>query len=85
MRAVVCVRLRYVFVNASKGVLCRPSSYRGRRELEVRPRQNSPHFVLQTHSITSHVRSAWEITCLRMLSFWNIIAKTRAAISRLLP
>ena len=85
MRAVVCVRLRYVFVNASKGVLCRPSSYRGRRELEVRPRQNSPHFVLQTHSITSHVRSAWEITCLRMLSFWDIIAKTRAAISRVLP
>jgi len=39
MRAVVRVRLRCGFGNASKGVLCRPSSYRGRRELEARPRQ----------------------------------------------
>jgi hypothetical protein len=54
MRAVLCVRSRRGFVNASKGVLCRPSSYRGRRELEARPRQ-SPTSLLQAHSITLHM------------------------------
>jgi hypothetical protein len=62
MRAVVCVRLRCVFVNASKGVLCRPSSHRGRRELEVRPRQSSPtsagtQFAALLHMLDRHGKS----------------------------
>jgi hypothetical protein len=53
MRAAVCLRLKRGFVNAGRGVLCRPSSYRGRRELEARPRQTVPTFLLQAHS-TQH-------------------------------